>query len=430
MLSVHSAPVQRVYRRSPPTAKLAVLARQQQPSLNSIALQWQSLLSLEESGRECVKLRNLGFLVRAMEGKIADVQWFAILSVPGLREQIVQQSGLREYSCGSPADVSPQTRTDAWQLLVSVCERWPELQTNERVNLMSLLNQLTLPRAVIKLARRWLPSSANSAGDQYLIYEVARARHRLEPHAADAIAVLDRLARGASLVELRTWACAQMIAHHVRVARRIDRAIEFVALGRGYERQLLSSESPALGLLIWSRFLRAAALLEFALRSEAVWRVLEEAQEAGDEMRRLGRTPAMGQLADENRKVLLESRIKAAGTTSTEVSVDELIEELLYLDGRDPDSLLCCGDAVAKIGDLHRAAALYSSAGELGTVSAAIGWYRAGQCFEALRERKSALRCYTAALRIDPAGVEPAARLSELGLGGVDRVTTLGVESG
>jgi hypothetical protein len=67
---------------------------------------------------------------------------------------------------------------------------------------------------------------------------------------------------------------------------------------------------------------------------------------------------------------------------------------------------LLVGDAFAASGEYAEAAHWYGRAGELGTGSGAVGWFRAAQCYDFIGDRASAVNAMGRCLEFDATAIE------------------------
>ena len=115
-------------------------------------------------------------------------------------------------------------------------------------------------------------------------------------------------------------------------------------------------------------------------------------------------------VAVENRRIIIESQIKAAARARGDESAAEvraLCNELNVIDPNCLQARMVIGDGLAALGDYADAAHWYSRAGELGTGAGAVGWFRAAQCYDFIGERGDAVNAMGRCLELDMAAIEP-----------------------
>lgn len=384
---------------------------------NWLGVVWRPMVDLSTSPYTPVKVRNILHLQRMLGGggAVETRPWFAILSVSGLRVQALRHSGLTAYHCDDPAQLPIPLRSPGWQRLVEAMDAWDSLSTLDRTRVVALLNQLTMQRAVLGLVGR-VKASARDRDEEHLLYETTRAVHRLAPKERIGPEVFTLLAEEGRDAGLRVLASAQIIAHEVRVNREVTSALRWVTHGEEQLGRLRGEVAPWLEALVASRFHRAAALAAFRGKdwSGAQYH-LSSAKEQDEVLHELADDMLTRQLADENRKILLESLLKAATAAPQPTEeVDEFAGALLSLDPFDPDSHLVVGDARVAQGRIEEAAHHYEDAGQLGTLLGALGQYRAGCCWEFLGREHRALRAFCRTIEMDPAAMAARRRLATL----------------
>lgn len=329
-----------------------------------------------------------------------------MIGVAGLRHQVLRHAGLDRYDCREPTELPAEFRTPQWNTLLESIERFPILDDSTRSLVVFQLAQLSYCQYVFKLAGVVVPNG-DPDHDLYA-YEVARVHARYPRHAPHALPVFERLAASSKDSLLALAACAQGIGHSIRSATEVELARRFESYGRD-----LMASRVADGWHAWlvkSRFHRALALLRLAEgRPEEMRQELRIAVGLGDQL-----FPGLADVTDrmvalENRRILVEVQIKAASMASSDESAAEVrafCEELSALDPYCVEARLIVADGYTAIGDYAQAAQRYARAGELGTVSGAIGWFRAAQCYDFLRDRANALNAMGRCLELDGSAIE------------------------
>ena len=112
----------------------------------------------------------------------------------------------------------------------------------------------------------------------------------------------------------------------------------------------------------------------------------------------------------ENRLYLLELEIEIA-LRHARADLRALCQALVRLDPYCVEARLRAGDGFAAMGDYAEAARWYSLAGELGTGSGALAWFKAGQCYDVIGDRGSAANAMGRCLELDETAVEPRSYL-------------------
>jgi tetratricopeptide (TPR) repeat protein len=409
-----SADIQRQYSRSDPRGHFPRITEASDIGCNRLAMFWRPIIDMTHSEMAPVSLRMVSLLSSWIAAPgTSRVSWFSRMAVPGQRSQVLRHAGLDAYDAMRPADLAPELRTPSWQRLVDILGGFDALDSGTRALVVFHLAQLTYTRYVITLTQG-LPLTGKPADDHYA-YEVARARARVPGHASSAIGIFESLA-GSADPFIAYHACFQGIAHALRALNQVGTARRFAHLAE----RLPAIDGDWLAHMTLSRFCRAMARLlmaegqPHAVREELdmAWRYQQMmAADAPDE-------PEARLLTDENLRDLMEFEIESAGVGIIDTPPDRLIEYAKGVIGIDPnavDARLAAGDGYMAAGDDAIAAHWYARAGELGTTAGAVGWYRAGQCYDRLGDYDSAVNAMARCLELDTTAVEPKQYLEKRG---------------
>jgi tetratricopeptide (TPR) repeat protein len=346
-------------------------------------------------------------------GEPGRVSWFSRMSVPGLRRQVLRHAGLDAYDAAAPADLPAPLRTPAWQRLAAAVDGFAGLDPYTRALVVFQLAQLTLAQHAVALTGI-VPPTGQEGADHYA-YEVARVHARVPGLVGAALPVFEALATGPDPL-LAHHACFQGIAHALRAGADLARAGRFEAIAAG--RPALTGGWEAHMTL--SRYHRALVRLRTAQgRADSVRDELRNAWREQDLMDGAGPggDADFRMLSDENRRDLLDLEIESARTVTPAPPerLREWAEQLMRLDPRAVEARLFAGDAYALAGDHATAAHWYARAGELGTSAGAMGWYRAGQCYDLIGDVDAAVNAMGRCLELDTTAVEPQRYLAERG---------------
>ncbi len=382
---------------------------------NRLAMVWRPLIDMTHTDAAPISLRMIrsvsAWIAAAEPGRIS---WFSRMSVPGLRRQVVRHAGLDDYDVTRPADLPPVLRTPAWQRLVDAVDGFGALDGYTQALVVFQLAQLTLNRFALVLTGGLVAATGERGSDQ-CAYETARVAARLPGQAAAALPVFEALATGPDSV-LAYHACFQGIAHALRGADDLGRAERFA--GQAATLPPLGDDWEA--HLTHSRFHRALVRL-----CTAQGRTAQVRAELDAAWRRQGQMDAAGptgdenflMISDENRRDLLELEIESARTVAPAAPprLRDWAAELIRLDPRAVEARLFIGDAYMLAGDHADAARWYARAGELGTSAGAIGWFRAGQCYDRIGDVDAAVAAMGRCLELDTTAIEPRQYLAERG---------------
>ncbi|HEV2376066.1 MAG TPA: hypothetical protein VGS19_28345 [Streptosporangiaceae bacterium] len=409
--------LQRRYQRTDPAGRCPSLLGYPSIELNRLALFWRQLIDLNEAPFTQLRFQALPLVVSWLaDPGAAEEPWFAILSVPGLRNQVLRHAGLDDYICAEPSEVPTGLRTPRWQTLVDHVAGFEDLDVARRSLVVLALNQLTLGPCAVRLAGR-IQVSHDPASQTYA-YEVARALGRNLPTSAGALNVYRWLATSAVDPMRAIAACAQGLTYHIRGARDMAAARPFMIRGLELLGTVSARQDWQVNLLR-SRMHRAIALLHFrdsdAAATQAALRATVEASDSLCADSKCDSDSVVALLAREDRKIVVESQIKAAVVQPEDraAEIEDRCAELAQIDPYCVDTKLTIGDAYAAIGKLDGAAVWYSRAGELGTGAGATGWFRAGQCYDRLGDKAAACTAMGRCLELDGTAIEPASYLAE-----------------
>lgn len=411
-IALEQRPLQFRYTRSDPKGLFPVRSGLPDLEHNRLAVFWRPIIDLADSELSAMRLRAIP-VVSAWLADPADHHWswFSRIGVPGLRHQVLRHAGLDRYDCREPTGLPAHLRSTGWTTLVTAIANFAELGWRERSLVVFHLAQLSYVQFALGLAGEFPAGGGDDpARDRYL-YDLARVHARYPGHVGRALAMFERLAATSSEPLVAMGACFQGIGHSLRRGQGGD--------GIGWAKRFEQAGRAVSGLpegwhaaLVRSRFHRAVALLRLVEGDREG--VGEETATAFIWHEQLGPehlTGAESMVAAENRRYLVELRVEAAKHFDV-TTLPALCEELIGLDPYCVEARLAVGDGYAAVNDYESAAHWYARAGELGTGSGAVGWFRAGQCYEMIGDRGNALNAMGRCLELDNTAVEAQAYLA------------------
>jgi tetratricopeptide (TPR) repeat protein len=408
-------PVQRRYTRSIDAGRFPRLPGLPELELNRMAVFWRPIIDMRDSEFAPMRLKLIQPVSRWLaEPESAPRCWFAMIGVAGLRHQVLRHAGLDEYEATDPTRLPERLRSPQWQTLVEALQRYDSLDHVTRSLVIFQLAQLSYCKFVVDSIGIVAPTG-DPTHDRYA-YDVARVHARYPGSVELALRVFAELAEHSNDPQLALASAAQGIGHGIRNGNQIVTARRFDALGRA----VLSREMPSgwYDTLVRSRFHRAVALLRLAERDPGQMRAeVQLADALSEELFSAEPTGTERLLALENKRILLESQIKAVARARGPETADQvaaLCNQLLAIDPYCVDARLVVGDGYATIGDFRQAAFWYTKAGELCTGAGALGWFRAGQSYDALGDRGSAVNAMGRCLELDTTATEARSYLEEL----------------
>jgi hypothetical protein len=411
--------LKRRYSRNDPNGAFPSVTGMPELAYNRMGMFWRPLIDLTDSPVAPTRLQ----MFRPVSDWLADPEpgrwsWFARIGVAGLRHQVLRHTGLDEYDCRDPRDLPAELRTPEWETLVAAIERFGELDFYTRTLVVFQLAQLSFCHFAVRLAGPVAPNG-DPVHDRYL-YEIARIRARCPGQAPQALALLTALVAKATDPLIVLASCGQGISHAIRSGDHIELARTYEEAGAA----LTDLPDDWHMNLVRSRFHRALALLRLAERQfAAMRREVDEAVRFSDEL-----FPGLPEgtnmmVAVENRRIIIESQIKAAARARGDESAAQVRALCAELNRIDPTCLqarLVVGDGLLAIGDYAEAARWYARAGELGTGAGAVGWYRAAQCFAHIGEPGDAVNAMGRCLELDMSAIEPRQYLESVRAARVD----------
>lgn len=400
------------YTRADPRGQFPTLGGGPGIACSRLAAVWRPMIDMADGPLAPLSLRMIPPVSHWIATGPPGPCWFSRIAVPGLRRQVLLHAGLPEYDVLAPGDLPAGLQSPAWQHLVGAIGCFGDLDALTRSLVVFQLAQLTFSRFATGLTGLVKPTG-DPAEDHYA-YEVARLHACALGPAADAMPVFEALATEAGPV-MAYHACFQGIGRSIRRLRDLSLARRFAAL---------AAKLPGLGgdwtaHMALSRYHRALALL---------WLVDGELEQAAEELRvgwhqhqllidLTGDDETARMIADENLRYLLEMEVQLArnGAVTSATRLRECASRILSIDPNAVEARLNAGDGYLAAGDLATAAAWYARAGELGTSAGAVGWYRAGQCYDHLGDYDNAVNAMGHCLALDTTAIEPRNFLEERG---------------
>ena len=340
--------------------------------------------------------------------------WLSMIGVPGLRTQVLRHAGLDYLGCRSPERLPERYWTVEWSRLVEAMSQFSRIATPLRAVVIFQLAQLSFCDRAVQLA-----ASVDSAGSGRAMgdpmqtryaYEMARIAARFPHRAPQVLPVFADLATRATNPELRLASCFQGIGHCLRDTQDLDRASAFESIGRAVLSQMPQSWHAN---LVCSRYCRAVAMLH-QQRSDSTeaWTQLAEAERYALALQGTAADPQETYAAAENFRYLLELRIQLAIDDHDHSTLRGALRALSEHEPNCVEARLLMGDGHLALGEHQAAAHWFELAGELGTGAGAIGWFRAGQCHDALGNHGDAVNAMGRCLELDSSAVEPRQYLS------------------
>jgi len=400
-----------VYDRTDPRGYFPMPSDYPDIEHNRLAAYWRPLIDLQPSRFAPMRLRAIAYINAWLaEPGSTGWAWFSRHSVAGLRQQVIRHAGLPQFACHDPRELPAELRSPQWDVLVENIENFEDLQPLRRRLVVFQLVQLSFYDVATSLSGHATPD--NTADTDLYLYEVARA-HTTAP-AGRAGELFEYLSMKAQNPTLALAAIGQGISHALRRDRDIDIARRFERSAAGIH----TTGSDWLNLLVRSRYHRAVALLRLRERDFAAMKgEVAQARELGEALFAMPMNETDTYVAIENRRIVLESLIKAAGRSPVKERFDHIstaCEQLLAIDPTCIQARLVVADGYSSAGYYAEAARWYERAGELGTGAGAMAWFRAGQCHDVLGDTSAAVNAMGRCLELDTTAMQPRAYLDRV----------------
>lgn len=328
-----------------------------------------------------------------------------------LRQTIIRENDLDQFTVQHPRELPDQLRTDRWQYLVECIEAYPDLCPEQQIRLVTLLARLGFYHLIIDL----IPPDINDriSQDTYSARMAAKrciAVHKLTPGKQIYVDILREIALSApGDHHVRLLAATALIVFFGRKRSDIEDIRYWVKIAEN-EYWCLEPGTDWRDSVYASMYWRAVAFEPFNSGDrQATAEYLDQAEHyayavsANSEIQKIVR--------DENIHPLLETRRKEALWLRNLDLAYERARALVEHDPFDPKVHIQMGDVLLTRDDPIQALKAYRQAVFLGTPYTPFAWFMIGYCEEALGNLEEACYAYQSALRIDPWGITPAQRL-------------------
>ncbi|ASS76145.1 hypothetical protein CIG75_15140 [Tumebacillus algifaecis] len=307
----------------------------------------------------------------------------------------------------SPHELPESLRTDAWQRLCDLLDRWDNLNAVEKDNTVLVLCRLGFYQTVLdyvdpiedqeiakdptmaRLARRYANALGKRVNRQVSI-DLYKKIVRLTP--------VESPERFAAITQLIVYYSKQ---------NEIAQVQEWCELGDHALHYRTPAVDPVETLLV-SMYYRASSFLPFLKgdRAETV-RILDLAMELGQQIP--AEDTRYQQMYRENMFPLLETRAREAKWLGDTELAFERTRRLVEHDPYDPKTHLRLGKLLLEQNRIVEALASYRHSAELGFPLTPLAWFMTGQCYELLQEPEAALQAYQNSVQFSPTGGGQAA---------------------
>jgi tetratricopeptide (TPR) repeat protein len=335
-----------------------------------------------------------------------------------LRQTLIAEIGLPAYDVAVPGDLPTELRTDRWQAVVELAERFGALSRRRQARLATLFDSVGLYSATARLVPEQDDDAIRADRDAaVLALRRAHAQRNVAPSDAEAnrrnVELLEQVAEQGPGPYTRLPAAITLVvmASQAR-SRDVARAEHF----RGLAESLYDALDPDGGypdVLYASTFWRAVSFLPFIHRDAE--RTTAELDLAEHHARAFVPADLPQETAwRQNLHTVLETRTKEALACGDLDLALRRARELTELDPADPKVHMELGDVHLSRDELVEALAAYRRAAQLGAPYTAFAHFMAGHCLELLGDRRGAALAWAGALRADPGSFSGRSRLGAL----------------
>lgn len=276
------------------------------------------------------------------------------------------------------------SKQPAWRVLAAGVAEWSSRDPQQRLLIACALNCLTMQADLLSWVRR-IPHPAEPGSSEQLTYELSRGLQQLHRNREASGRAFAFLAEEGKDMSIRVLACTQLAARAMRAKKQNVEAYRWLSLGAKLLPRL--DQDDFARLLVASRYHRCVALYHTRTsNASGQASALERATEADAQLEYVcGPSGARSLVARENRRILLESQIKAAIGNGSEVgAANELIDRFEALDPWCPETLYFSAVLLERTKQLDRAAHYYMRAAEMGTARGIQAAAAAQRCYQAL----------------------------------------------
>lgn len=316
---------------------------------------WVTFLTLASDEFGQIPARYVPFLATGDLGPLQH-SLSAILYPTGMREAMIRSLPIQmDLRLSGPKELPfwSSNHVRVWNDI----KNWQGLELRRQANVIALLNCLSEQRVAVRLIEELKPSLADDAEGGWLLFEAARSLIRMHPENRSARVVLDRLRATSPDALLRALSGIHLAAMTTRVDRDHGSAESVLAEVR--LEAIPHGDDQSFGARIAaSRWHRLMALIctrkrDFRAVQSNIDSASDLAAQATGIVQELGGHEYVGLVAKENEKMVLESRVLAAGKQQSSTLLHQTALSLVELDPFDSYTwrtvAMACNDANMKL---------------------------------------------------------------------------------
>lgn len=332
-----------------------------------------------------------------------------------LRVAVAQETGLRWFDIGSPAELPVSLRTARWDLLVELVDRFAELGLTEQAAVITLLDRLGLHHAISALVPAQpddLVTAVRAAAALALRRAHSRRLTGLGDRAED-IRLLELVALRGPDPQVSLAAAITLVVAHARSRDRdINQVEKWADVADSWFTELETGDHYP-DNYYRSMYWRAVSYVPF-LHGEFrdTEGMLDEAMRCVEEPDSTA-TPGHRITWLQNQHPLLETRTKAALAAGDLDGALLWAKALTELDPLDAKVHIELGDVHSTRDEQGRALAAYRRAASLGAPYRAFATYLVGRC-RSMLGRSDAVSTWAETVRADPLSFSARQSLASL----------------
>ena len=337
---------------------------------------------------------------------------------PGFRVQLGQEAG-PPYALNDPRQLPEPLRSERWNSLCKLLDRWSELASEQQGRLASLLHSMCLYELLLHLIPEATGVTRANDGSHLMFFRASanfmnNQQKRATSYRHDDMAPFRLMALDASTTGLdRFNAIAKLFVHKAKTGAAVSELSEWGDLFERALHEAVADMDEFGAQLHTSRFYRGIGFLPQRKGDKAeTIRLMDLAESQARNMR--PSTSAQTVLYRENLHALLESRTKEAlWLGDTELALARALE-VVEVDPFDAKAWTEIGEVRWLRQEWRQASEAYAVAAMLGPPASAVGRYMAAMCLRKLDQPLLAALLLKDTLEIDPLGISTRMEIQNL----------------
>ena len=340
--------------------------------------------------------------------------------MPSFRKELIRDCRTSAYAVDDPYLVSQEQLTSRWSFFCDKLSAMHSLEKNEQARLLWLLNKLCFYFKTSSL--EYATNCASDADEAEIAYVFAIANYTLSlqktrPYSMRKFEEIAEISPQGCFAKVN--ASYQMVVQNVKHGYKVAQVEKWLPI---HYKNIVDagehlSEFEATRMLC--RYYRVAGFLpQMKNDFTEMTRIMQLAEDYANKLVALAEK--MEQYRDlytiaarEMVYPVFESRIKEALTIGDIALAESRAVQLVSENPSESRARMHLGQVLIENGKIQEALEQYLIAVELGPPGNEVSLFMAGQCYWALGDEKSALRCCVRSQYYDPMGVSPLEMLTE-----------------